>query len=70
MGGKGSGRKTKFHDAYHIGQRKYQLKYDQTIWTIKKERKCSYKEAQLILRKRRLEEKLKQFEREEREIET
>ena len=64
MGGKGTGRKPIFHDKYHVSWRKTQLTYDRAIAKIRKEKKCSYKEAQLILRKRRLEEKIKEFERE------
>ena len=65
MGGKGSGRTIKFHDAYHIGQRKYQLKYDKTIATIRKKNKCSLKVAQRIHRKREALRTLKQIEEEE-----
>jgi len=62
MGGKGSGRKREFHDDYHRLVRKHQIIYDRKIARIRKERKCSFKEAQEIRKQRRLEEKTKKFE--------
>jgi len=56
MGGKGSGRKPIYHDKYHGYQRKEQRKYDRKIAMIRKNHNCSFKEAQIILRERRLKE--------------
>lgn len=61
------GRKTEFHDKAHRNQREWQLVYDRKIAKIRKEKGCSFKVAQRILRKRKLLEKLEQVEREERE---
>ena len=59
------GLKPKFFDENHKKWRDWQRKYDRTISKIRKENnKCTYKEAQIILRKRRLEEKIRQFEKE------
>jgi len=55
MGGKGSGRKTEFHDDYHRLVRKHQIIYDREIYSIKKEMKCSFKEAQEIRKQRKKE---------------
>jgi len=63
------GLKPIFFDKKHKQWRDWQRKYDRTISTIRKENKCSYKEAQIILRKRRLEEKIKEFEQEKEERE-
>ena len=59
MGGKGSGRKRRYSDKYHSNQRKYQLKYDSTIADIRQKHNCTFLQAQIILRKRRLKEKEK-----------
>ena len=60
------GLKPIFFDEKHKKWREWQRNYDRTISKIRRENnKCSYKEAQIILRKRRLEEKIKEFEREE-----
>lgn len=51
MGRKRRGRPIEYDDAMHKGQRGYQLKYDRTIAAIRKQHKCSFKEAQRLLRK-------------------
>jgi hypothetical protein len=48
-------RPVKYHDAMHEGQRRYQLKYDRTIAAIRRKHKCSFKEAQQLLRKAKRE---------------
>jgi hypothetical protein len=62
MGGKGSGRKVEFNDEQHKKVREWQLQYDRAIAKIRKNHKCSFQEAQLILRKRTLEEELKKLQ--------
>ena len=53
MGGKGSGRKIKHNDLYHKLVREHQITYDREIARIRKERKCSFEEAQKIRKQRR-----------------
>ena len=56
MGGEGSGRKAEHDDLYHKLVREHQRKYDREIAKIRKERKCSFKEAQDIRMERLREE--------------
>jgi hypothetical protein len=57
MGGKGSGRKKEFHDDYHRLVREHQIIYDREIARIRKERKCSFEEAQKIRKQQRRKKK-------------
>jgi len=64
--GRKEGNGVKYHDEAHRKQRIAQRKYDRAIAKIRKEKKCSFFEAQRIHRKRRLTEELKKLEREEK----
>jgi len=44
----GAGRKTEHNDEFHRVLRERQRKYDQEIAAIRRERKCSFKEAKRI----------------------
>lgn len=61
MGGRGSGRKWIYDDERHKAMRKHQYNYDHEIREIRKNHKCSYKEAQRIrIERLRREAKRKQ----------
>jgi len=53
VGGKGSGRKPLFPDDYHRLVREHQIIYDREIAKIRREEKCSFKEAQEIRKQRK-----------------
>lgn len=64
MGGKGSGRKIKFHDEKHKKWRDWQRQYIREIALIRLKHNCSVKEAQKIRNQRIKVKRIKRLEKE------